>query len=410
MNHFHPLSGEMRESAKVLIITHAGELEDAYKELQISEEETYYAQRYSLRSYLQLKQYASKVGVLVLRTKRRHHHVLDNGLVALGAGVNSRFTFFDVFQKIEEFNPTHVILGCLDPVIISFLGFRRLRIMTTFANSIPQVQKSLFSHVRRVFRNGVISTFLKLPQFEWIGSYGVNSSKVLQSIGVPPSKIIPWDLLIDESFGPYKKKLAPTSNPVVCYVGSIQQEKGVGDLILAIKRLVSSGFSIRLRIVGADQHGYARQLIQANGLDSFVELMGILPNREIESFMHQCDLVAVPSWHEYPEGSPLVIHHALRACTPIVASDHPMFEGILKHGVSAYITKARSPDCLANKIKQAVEDVAVYEQISGLSLETWQALRLDVKWYDLVSRWLRGEKEDIRWLRAHSLGHITKSI
>ena len=52
-----------------------------------------------------------------------------------------------------------------------------------------------------------------------------------------------------------------------------------------------------------------------------VEFLGIVPTQTLEPLMRESDLVLVTSRHEYTEGFPLTIQHALRTRTPIVASD-----------------------------------------------------------------------------------------
>ena len=155
--------------------------------------------------------------------------------------------------------------------------------------------------------------------------------------------------------------------------------------------------------MGSDETSFAKDLIAKLDLEDSVKLLGFVPNHEVEPLMNSMDLVIVPSRHNYPEGFPLVIHHALRACTPIVASDHPMFKGYLQHHVNAMIFPEAKVSDLANCVEEVLTNADLYQRISAASHATWHQLRLPVKWADLVNRWVSQSSVDRQWLAENSL-------
>ncbi|MBE9160006.1 glycosyltransferase [Nodosilinea sp. LEGE 06152] len=392
---------------RLLIVNFAGDIRTDFHRLNSGGAETYYAQKYSIESYARLRQYAEEVADLIYLTEEAYDEVLPNGVRAIGCGFR-QFEDIDpkkIIQLIENYDPTHLVLLTVDKNVLDWAVKRKIPTITTFANAISmQSSTPLHSLLRRIKNHRIVS-LLNQPNIEWVGSYGINSSKKLQKLGVKPEKIVPWDFLIDANPGGFSPKILSKSKQdwSLCYIGSISEDKGVGDLLKAVKQLRSRSISVRLGLVGSDSTNFAKDMIAKLGLEDSVELLGFVPNHEVEPLMNSMDLVIVPSRHNYPEGFPLVIHHALRACTPIVASNHPMFKGYLQHQVNAMIFPEANASALANCVEEVLTNTDTYRRISEVSHATWHQLRLPVKWADLVSRWVSQSPADHQWLADHSL-------
>ncbi|MGG6240556.1 glycosyltransferase family 4 protein [Nodosilinea sp. AN01ver1] len=392
---------------RLLIINFAGDIRTDFYRLNSGGPETYYAQKYSIDSYARLRQYAEEVADLVYITQEAYDELLPNGVRAIGCGFR-QFEDIDhkkIIQLIEKFDPTHLVLFTVDKNVLDWAVKKKIPTITTFANGISmQTSSPLHSLVKRLKNRRIIS-LLNQPNIEWVGSYGINSSRKLQHLGVKPEKIVPWDFLIDPNPGNFSPKILHPNqrNWSLCYIGAICEEKGVGDLLKAVKQLKSRSVSVHLNLVGSDSTNFAKNMIDKLDLQDSVELLGFVANHEVEPLMNSMDLVIVPSRHNYPEGFPLVIHHALRACTPIVASNHPMFKGYLQHHVNAMIFPEADVSALADCVEEILTNADVYRRISEVSHATWQQLRLPVKWADLVNRWASQSSTDYQWLADHSL-------
>ncbi|MBD1873890.1 glycosyltransferase family 4 protein [Nodosilinea sp. FACHB-131] len=399
---------------RLLIVNFAGDIRTDFHRLASGGDETYYAQKYSLEAYAGLKKYADKVATLVYITQEAYNVVLPNGVQTIGCGFHEHHDIDvkTIIQLIEEYNPTHLILSLFDTDVLNWAVSHNIPTLTTFLGTAPTRNTSVLHRAVRRIKNQKIVMLLNKPVIQWIGSYGINSSRRLQRLGVRPEKIIPWDFLVDSDPGSFSPK--PLSfnrkNWNLCYVGNICESKGVGDLLKAVKRLKEKSLPIHLDIVGSDHSNFAKDLISKLGIQDCVNLLGFVPNHTVEPLMNQADLVIVPSHHTYPEGFPLVIHHALRACTPIVASDHPMFEGYLQHGVNAMIFPEGNVPALSSCIEEVLTNAELYERISKNSHETWHQLRLPVKWADLANQWLSQTPSTQQWLASHSLAKINKQM
>jgi glycosyltransferase involved in cell wall biosynthesis len=119
--------------------------------------------------------------------------------------------------------------------------------------------------------------------------------------------------------------------------------------------------------------------------------------------MIKADLVLIPSRHEYPEGFPMTIYEALCSRTPMIASDHPMFQNFLIHGVNAMIFPAMNSKALAEIIEKVLSDATLYNSLSLAAPEAWKQLQIPVKWADMIHRWLNHSAENQNGLFAHTL-------
>lgn len=182
------------------------------------------------------------------------------------------------------------------------------------------------------------------------------------------------------------------------YAGLLVQSKGVGDILEAVAKLRKRNISVHLKMAGKGEEEFFYQRVEQLQIKDSVEFLGIVPTQDLEPLMRESDLVLVTSRHEYPEGFPLTIQHALRTRTPIVASDHPMFKTHLKHGINSMIFEAGNSRTLAKCIEKVISDSALYHNLSVASHSTWYELRLPVKWAELISRWLDDSPESKQWL------------
>ncbi len=108
----------------------------------------------------------------------------------------------------------------------------------------------------------------------------------------------------------------PPDGKLLLYVGRLERQKGVIDLLLAFARLAPRRPDLRLALVG---DGAARQECArlAAGIGPQVRLVGARPLAEVPLHMAASDAVTLPSW---AEGSPNAVLEALACGRPVVAA------------------------------------------------------------------------------------------
>jgi glycosyltransferase involved in cell wall biosynthesis len=259
--------------------------------------------------------------------------------------------------------------------------------------------------LRDKIRNYFLTRKLNNNQIEWIGNHGINSCRSLQKIGVKPSKIIPWDwpsTVTPDSFDAKKLPVGKSTWNLV-YIGSITEAKGIGDVLEAVAKLKAKNLSVNLKIAGKGEVAEFTKQAQKLQISDSVEFLGLLENNRIVHLMREADLVAIPSRHAYPEGFPMTIYEALCSRTPIIASDHPMFQNNLKHQENAMIFSASDSTDLAAQIEKLLSDSALYASISLATPNAWKRLQNPVKWALMIKRWIDGSEESSQWLLKHAL-------
>jgi glycosyltransferase involved in cell wall biosynthesis len=383
---------------RLIIVQPGGDYREAYQRLYGGGIENYYAQKYSVDAVAEIAQKVESVTVMSCLTSEAYHEHLPNGVLAIGTpdGMFSP----SIVQQVAAENPTHLLLRGMSTALLRWAVRNRISTVATFAESLSPT--SLRSRLRNW---QVIRLLNQHRNIAWVGCYGITAARQFEKMGVKTEKIIPWDFLLDTHPGNFPTKtIQPGRDWQLLYVGSLYLGKGIGDAIAAVAQLRQQGVPVSLKIIGQGDHKtqlqeHAHQL----GVADWVDFAGVAPAATIEALMHAADAVLVPSWHGYPEGFPLVIQHALRSRTPLIVSDHPMFQRHLRHQDNTLMFPAQDVPAFANCIQALLSSPTLYEQISAAAHPTWEELRLPVKWADILHQWVADPDYQSPWWQDYSL-------
>jgi glycosyltransferase involved in cell wall biosynthesis len=393
------LSGVEVSNIRLLIVQYAGDYREAVQRFAEGGCETYYAQKYTVDAVAEIGEKVKEVAVICCMTNESYNEVLQNGVRAIGAGFNKELDINKLIDLIEKQNPTHLIIRTPIQKLFGWAIKNKVETLAVLADSFST--KGLLNKLR----NYLLRRLLNNKQIEWVSNHGINSSVLLQKIGVKSDKIIPWDYnytVTPDSFSP---KTLPVDVKTwnLVYVGSVTESKGVGDILEALAKLRAKNLSVNLKIAGRGEVNSLSDKARQLQLEDCVEFLGLVPNNAVGALMREADLVLIPSRREYPEGFPLTIYEALCSRTPIIASDHPMFENKLKHGINAMIFPAGDSLALSQCIEKLLSDSVLYHSLSVASADAWNQLQIPVKWADLINRWLFDSPENRQWLFNHRL-------
>lgn len=383
-----------------LLFVQAGDYAEAYHRLSAGGEETYYAQGYSLGVTQRLAQRLEAVGMLSIMT-HDHEEVLPDGVTSMGIRLypeGRRPRWKPLMDRVQGWNPTHVILACPLPGVIHWGLKRGVRILPWFADSFKQ------SGVKGRYRVWRTARALRRRQLDWVTNHNVNACLNLVEIGVEPSRVIPWDWPPSATPDAYPPKPGPPTGPIrLIFVGQVVDSKGVGDAIEAVKLLRDAGRVASLTILGDGEIDRFREVSRSLGVAEAVDFRGRVANRLVLELMREHDAVLVPSWRAHAEGLPFTIHESFCSRTPLIASDHPMFRGKVEDRVSGLIFPERQPRALADRVETLLTEPGLYAAISERGKQAWERLRCPVGPEELFNRWLNNTPEDHRWLADHAL-------
>jgi glycosyltransferase involved in cell wall biosynthesis len=383
---------------RLTIVQYAGDYREAFERFSSGGKETYYAQRYSVNLVGSLAQRIEQVAVICAVSETPYDSVLANGVRAIGAGLKQGFHPSELIPLLNRTQPTRLSLTTPMIPILKWASINRIRTIAPLADSFQK------RGLRNFFRHRLLAYYLNHPIVEWVGNHGISACLSLLNIGVSPDKIVPWDWPASHRPLDYTpRSLRDTAQRKLFYVGSITPAKGVGDLLRAMVRLQQSGSNIRLSLAGRDTDGAMAALAKSLNVDNLVDFLGQVPNEDVPRAMREADLVVIPSRHEYPEGLPLTIYEALSARTPIVASDHPMFQEALVDGESAVIYPAGDVDRLVKAIGRLLCDASLYAELSARSEEAWKRIQLPVTMGALMEAWIADDPAHTHWIKDHCL-------
>lgn len=127
-------------------------------------------------------------------------------------------------------------------------------------------------------------------------------------------------------------------------------DKGVLEYVDAVKQLKASGISARFQVLGAMDPEHKRGIqpdVIKEWIDSgTIEYLGT--TNDVRKFIHQADCIVLPS---YREGTPRTLLEAASSSKPIIATDVPGCNHVVKDGFNGLLCKLKDSDDLARKME-----------------------------------------------------------
>lgn len=388
---------------KISYIQYAGDFSEAYERLVVRNgRENYYGQKYSVEYVVKQARLGHDVTIIVLHGQSAPLTILERNLSATNYGGQDIYN--NLFSDINRLSPDKVILRVPDPKILRFLRKKCLQTLPVFADSFDS-----FGLIRGQIFKFLLSRELKNQHISYIGNHQINASKSLMRLGISAKSIIPYDWPHPDCPENWSKTVPAniTSKKLnLFYAGQLKIEKGLQDLINAVKLLLDQGKSIHLNIAGQGNIDFFIAYVNNLKLDSSINFLGSIDHQDVLDHMNRADLVIVPSRHEYPEGLPMTIMESLMVHTPVIVSDHPMFVGRVGIKGGVFFFREKEPEDLVRQICAVISDYELYKQACFATTEEWHALELKLKWGEMIDAWLFDSTQGV--FSLHSLNVVAR--
>lgn len=291
-----------------------------------------------------------------------------------------------ICAELAAFRPTHVLLrtgGFLGWYILRFCIRRKLNVLALFANTMGERPRWL---TRRLETQTV--EYLNHPLVFLVGNHRPPAAQQLIERGVDASKVVAYDWPLPRQPQDYPAKLLrPDVTPNVVYVGSIRSDKGIEDLLEAVRILQQEGRAIRLTIIGDGPLLPSLRQQVAERSEHWITILGRRSNDEAFAAMRDATIVCVPSRHVFAEGLPFTLTEALTSRTPVVASDHPVFVRGFVDGQGIRFFPERNPLALASVLRRLLDHPEEYRQLSESTEKAFDRVRCSATFGDLIMRW-----------------------
>lgn len=137
------------------------------------------------------------------------------------------------------------------------------------------------------------------------------------------------------------------------FVGWVEEEKGIFQLIEACARLADSS-SFQLRVVGDGRaRQQAQRFVEQNGLQNRVVFSGWLAGHSLEEAYAQADVFVLPSWYE---GLPNSMVEAMAAKLAVVVTAVGAIPEVVSQGENCLVIPPRDVDALASALYLLIND------------------------------------------------------
>lgn len=155
----------------------------------------------------------------------------------------------------------------------------------------------------------------------------------------------------------------------VLFLGRLEKEKGVYDLLAAAAEIKSGGTPIRLMLAGEGDAAAVKQRAAELGLES-VELLGWVSGGGKMSALQRANLFVLPS---YIENMPVSILEAMAAGLPIVATGVGGIPDIVEDGVSGILVAPGDRPALAAALRRLLQDEALRNEMGEAAIRAVEA-------------------------------------
>ncbi len=182
-----------------------------------------------------------------------------------------------------------------------------------------------------------------------------------------------------------KKNIKKSDEFVIGYIGQLIDRKNVSIILKAVKELIDSGRSVRLKLVG-DGPLKEKLISEAQQLNiaDFVEFQGF--RNDALNILFSMDVFVLPS---RMEGIPRCVMEAMAARVPVVGSRIPGTIELIKHGETGYLFDAENSQELTKnliKVIDATDDISGMINKARLKIETsFSSNRMAKEYYNLFN-------------------------
>jgi phosphatidylinositol alpha-mannosyltransferase len=163
------------------------------------------------------------------------------------------------------------------------------------------------------------------------------------------------------------------------FVGRLDARKGFPDAVDALRRLAARRDDLRLVVAGdGPQRGEVDRL--ADGDRARVRMLGRVPHAELPAVAAACDLYLGPATGGESFG--VVLVEAMAAGLPVVASDIPGYDEVVRSGVDGVLVPAGDPHELAAAVARVLDDDVLASRLA----EAGRTRAREFDWAPVVER------------------------
>lgn len=328
---------------------------------------------------------------------RQGADIKENGvrIIRLSGGdffikeVENDTNFFDKFRFISRFHSYRkrvrdVVLGLKDIDIIEVAEFgaeglyiNKLGIPVVYRLHTPSLLDHKNFSVCKLRMSNLLYYYGGKKELELLRK----NAKHITSCSTSLKEWVGRNIGLDTSeirviYNPLQEDFLSQSRPLefekstVFFAGTICDWKGVDDLIEACKLLNDAGKSVTLKMAGK-MGEYGEELKNRNKGNSWLQILGKLPQNKLKEFYSSSGVVCFPSWWE---NMPMVCIEAMAQGAIVIGSNSGGMSEIIQDGVSGFLLPPQSPEIWARKIWEVLHlDISTRNKIASAARDRIRA-------------------------------------
>lgn len=152
------------------------------------------------------------------------------------------------------------------------------------------------------------------------------------------------------------------------FIGRLEPDKGVPELIEAAALLRIRGVTLRLSLIGGGPlHAQLAQRAEAEP-ELGLYVRGVVSDREqLMQAVESADVLVLPTHHE---GFPRVLHEAMIKSTAIVTTMVGGIPALMRDGENCLAIPVGDPAAIANAIERLAENPSLRQRLTAAAMET----------------------------------------
>jgi len=164
------------------------------------------------------------------------------------------------------------------------------------------------------------------------------------------------------AIGEKRKINSSKSSLKIIYLGWLEKEKGIIELIKSFNQICKSNPDIQLTLIGdGSLNKYIENFKIKNNLNGKLILKGWLPKNKVKDYLFESDIFVLPSWQE---GMPNALIEALASGLPSITTSVGVIPDYLINNNSALIVEPKNLNKLKKSIEKLINDNNLREKLS----------------------------------------------
>jgi len=157
----------------------------------------------------------------------------------------------------------------------------------------------------------------------------------------------------------------------ILYVGTLNEQKGVLDLVEIFKQLDQYDHDIVLHIAGSTKDSRflekLKNKVNSNGFMNRVRLVGNIAGKKKLDLYKQCDIFILPS---YIENFPLTVLEAMRAGLPVITTPVGALPEIIRDYENGFLVSPGDIGNYVEKLLLLIHDIDLRHSIAKLNIQS----------------------------------------